>query len=109
MASGTGFRVDLSTPNFAKGELAPLISLCAQDVSQKADCAVIADAELVAQKSGIKIHMIILQNPQDARKLLASQSAAGTTERFDYESADINSEFESINDENSEYMIGSQS
>lgn len=108
MASGTGFRVDLSTPDFSNGELAPLITICAKDVSQKADCAVIADAELVAQKSGIKIHMIILQNPQDARKLLANQSPSGLTERFDYESAENVSEFDSINDKQSEYAIGGE-
>ena len=29
MASGTGFRVDLSTPDFAQGELAPIIRVVA--------------------------------------------------------------------------------
>lgn len=70
MSDGTGFRVELSTPDLAHGELTTLVSVCAKDVIDKIEYAVIADAELVGTESGIKIHMIIIQDPANARKLL---------------------------------------
>jgi len=36
--------------------------------------AVVADVELVGRTSGTKLHMIIMQNPDNARKLLANHS-----------------------------------
>lgn len=73
MSHVTGFTVNLSVPDYAQGELIPLVNVCAQDVMNTVDSVVVADVELVGQESGIKIHMIIMQNPANARKLLANQ------------------------------------
>lgn len=70
MSSGTGFRVDLSTPDYLQSDLETLVKKSTQDVINTIDSAIIADAELVGQKSGIRIHMIIVQNSNDARKIL---------------------------------------
>jgi chemotaxis protein CheC len=74
LSQGTGFRVDLSTPNFTNDELHMLIDNSARDVINPTDDAVVADIELVGQNSGTKLHMIIMQNPDNARKLLANHS-----------------------------------
>jgi chemotaxis protein CheC len=74
LSKGTGFRVDLSTPNFSNDELHSLIDTSAKDVSNPSDCAVIADVELVGDSSGAKLHMIIMQNSIDAKKLLENHS-----------------------------------
>lgn len=74
LSQGTGFRVDLSTPNFTNDELHLLIDSSARDVINPTDDAVVADVELVGETSGTKLHMIIMQNPENARKLLANHS-----------------------------------
>ncbi len=70
IADGTGFRVELSTPDFNKGELEPLVNTSAQDLNHPVDSAVIADVQFTGEHSEIKIHMIILQDPDNAKKLL---------------------------------------
>lgn len=70
IAHGTGFRVELSTPDFNKDELEPLIHTSAQDLNHPVDSTVIADVQLSGKNSGIKIHMIIMQDPDNAKKLL---------------------------------------
>lgn len=79
LSKGTGFRVDLSTPNFSNDELHMLIDNSARDVINATDHAVIADVELVGKTSGTKLHMIIMQNADNARKLLANHSNKSTT------------------------------
>jgi len=74
LSKGTGFRVDLSTPDYTSDELHSLIDISAKDVSNPTDCAVIADVELVGDTSGAKLHMIIMQNAIDAKKLLDNHS-----------------------------------
>jgi chemotaxis protein CheC len=70
MSIGTGFRVDLSTPDYLQSDLESLVKKSAQDVINTNDSAIIADAELIGKKSGIRIHMIIVQNSNDARKII---------------------------------------
>lgn len=74
LSNGTGFRVDLSTPNFTNDEFHSLIGTSVRDVVNPVEYAVIADVELIAKSSGTKLHMIIMQNPNDARKLLLNHS-----------------------------------
>jgi chemotaxis protein CheC len=74
LSHGTGFRVDLSTPNYTKDKLYSLVDTSAKDISNPTDCAVIADVELVGNSSGTKLHMIIMQNTIDAKKLLENHS-----------------------------------
>jgi chemotaxis protein CheC len=99
LSKGTGFRVDLSTPNFTHDELHSLIDTSALDVSNPTDCAVIADVELVGDSSGAKLHMIIMQNSIDAKKLLENHSDSNQT---DFESLD------KISDNAPSYPVGGQ-
>lgn len=75
LSHGTGFRVDLSTPDYKNDVFHSLIDLSVKDVIDPSDDAVIADVELVGESSGAKLHMIIMQNPDDARKLLANHKS----------------------------------
>lgn len=75
LSNGTGFRVDLSTPDYKNDELHSLIDVSVKDVINPSDDAVIADVELVGEASGAKLHMIIMQTPTDARKLLANHKS----------------------------------
>ena len=77
---GTGFRVDLSTPDYFQSDLESLVKKSAQNVINATDSAIIADAELIGEKSGIRIHMIIVQNSNDARKILNQNGKKNTTE-----------------------------
>ena len=70
MSIGTGFRVDLSTPNYLLSDLESMVNDSTNEVVKQTESAIIADAELVGEKSGIRIHMIIVQNSGDARKIL---------------------------------------
>jgi chemotaxis protein CheC len=80
MSIGTGFRVDLSTPDYLQSDLASLVNESARYVMKLSESAIIADAELEGEISGIRIHMIIAQNSDDARKLLAQNSKQDSTE-----------------------------
>lgn len=95
MSSGTGFRVDLSTPDYLQSDLETLVKKSTQDVLNAIDSAIVADAELVGQKSGIRIHMIIVQNSNDARKILNQNGKKNP------------SEFSSLNDTDS-YITGGE-
>ncbi len=95
MSVGTGFRVDLSTPDYTESDLVSLVNDSKKEVIKPSESAIIADAELVGDMSGIRIHMIIVQNTDDARKLLEQNSNSNS------------SEFSSIGN-SSEYEIGSE-
>ena len=82
MSSGTGFRVELSTPDYLQGDLATLIKNSAKDVMNLTDSAVIADAELIGEKSEIRIHMLIMQNTNNARKLLINHIEKSHSSEF---------------------------
>jgi chemotaxis protein CheC len=97
MSSGTGFRVDLSTPDYLQSDLASMVNNFAKDVIESSESAIIADAELIGDKSGIRIHMLIVQNSDDARKLLNNNGKNNS--EF---SSIINSTLYSTGSENSE-------
>jgi chemotaxis protein CheC len=96
LSQGTGFRVDLSTPNFANDEFHLLIDNSARDVIDATNYAVVADVELIGKTSGTKLHMIIMQNPDNARKLLANHSDKLQGE----------SEFDKVTQSGDTYTIG---
>ena len=105
MAIGTGFRVDLSTPDYLQSDMKSLVKKSALDVINPTDSAIIADAELVGKKSGIRIHMIIVQNSNDARKILDQNGKKKTTElssldeTHSYITGGENSELDALVDE----------
>ncbi|MFB5631289.1 MAG: chemotaxis protein CheC [Nitrosopumilaceae archaeon] len=92
MSKDTGFRVDLSTPDYLQSDLESMVKKSAQDVINATESAIIADAELVGKQSGIRIHMIIVQNSNDARKIISQNGTKNT-------------DFDSLNDTDS-YITG---
>jgi len=72
LSDNTGLRVDLSTPGFATTTLKTLLHPHAEEfVSLPAD--IITEVELQGANSGIKIHMLIIQDHDNARKLLKAK------------------------------------
>ncbi len=102
MSVGTGFRVDLSTPDYLQGDLSSLVNDSAKDIVEVSDSAIIADAELIGETSGIRIHMIIVQTSDDARKLLEQNSKHDSSEfssiesSLDYETGAENTELDEL-------------
>ncbi|AJZ76667.1 hypothetical protein SU86_005510 [Candidatus Nitrosotenuis cloacae] len=101
LSHGTGFRVDLSTPDYKNDEFHSLVDLSVKDVINPSDDAVIADVELVGKSSGAKLHMIIMQNPDDARKLLANHKSDASViqEAASYPVGGQNSELDALLDD----------
>ncbi len=102
MSVGTGFRVDLSTPNYLQDDFASLVNNSTKDLISPSESAVIADAELVGETSGIRIHMMIVQNSEDARKLLEQNSKHDSSEfssagnSFEYKTGSQNTELDEL-------------
>ncbi len=101
LSHGTGFRVDLSTPDYKSDEFHSLVDLSVKDVITPSNNAVIADVELIGESSGAKLHMIIMQNPDDARKLLASHKSDATKSQQEstYPVGGENSELDALLDD----------
>jgi len=70
VSSGTGFRVELSIPKYHQGNLESLTKGSAGNILKPKKSTVITDAELIGEKSGIRIHMLIMQEIINVRKLL---------------------------------------
>lgn len=73
LSENTGFRIDLSTPIFKEGELQDLLSEPVCDIVSPTKDAIITDVNLCGKNSGIEIHMIIIQHPEHARKLISRE------------------------------------
>ena len=80
MSIGTGFRVELSTPDYLQSDYATLINSTKDIIAPEESEIIIADAELIGKKSGIRIHMLIMQNPFNARKLLENHLKSKSSE-----------------------------
>lgn len=102
MSSGTGFRVELSVPDYSQGDLASVVNDSARNVMTMSFSPVIADAELVGEKSGIRIHMLIMQNADNARKLLVNNIEKNKPTEFDSLNDELKSNNKTIGSENSE-------
>ncbi len=102
MSSGTGFRVELSIPDYSQGDLASVVNDSARNVMTMNFSPVIADAELVGEKSGIRIHMLIMQNADNARKLLVNNIEKNKPTEFDSLNDESKSKNKTIGSENSE-------
>jgi len=102
MSIGTGFRVDLSTPDYLQDDFASLVNDSTKDIINPSQSAIIADAELEGETSGIRIHMIIVQNSEDARKLLEQNSKHDSSEfssvgnSIEYETGSQNTELDEL-------------
>ena len=82
MSNETGFRVELSTPDYLQGDIESLVRSSAKNVMHLTESAVITDAELIGEKSGIRIHMLIMQNINNARKLLVNHIEKSKSSEF---------------------------
>ena len=82
MSNETGFRVELSTPDYLQGNIETLVKNSAKNVMHLTESAVITDAELTGEKTGIRIHMIIMQNISNARKLLVNHIEKSKSSEF---------------------------
>lgn len=102
MSSGTGFRVELSVPDYSQGDLVSVVNDSARNVMTMSFSPVIADAELVGEKSGIRIHMLIMQNADNARKLLVNNIEKNKPTEFDSLNNELKSNNKTIGSENSE-------
>ena len=71
LSENTGFKVDLSTPVFKEGDWKNLILEPACDVVSPTSDAIVNDAILSGTESGTQIHMLIIQHPEHARKLIS--------------------------------------
>ena len=72
LSAGTGFQIDLSIPGFAVNTFKALLESPTLEMGTITNSVVIADAELHAIDSGIKVNMLILFNPPEVRKLLTA-------------------------------------
>jgi chemotaxis protein CheC len=109
MSLGTGFRVELSTPDYLQSDLITLINSTKDVITSKENSVIIADAELVGEKSGIRFHMLIMQNVSNARKLLVNHIAK--SKQIESSSIDnFNSELNSFDDnsQSKTYRRGSE-
>lgn len=98
ISSGTGFRVELSTPNYQQGNLKTFLNGSAKDILKPTSSTIITDAELIGSKSGIRIHMLIMQNAKNVRKLL---NQIKSTRNKEFQSLDnSDSKFDDINSDN---------
>jgi len=72
LSANTGFKVDLSTPVFKEGDWKNLILEPACDVVNPTSDAIVHDAILTGSETRTQIHMLIIQHPEHARKLISS-------------------------------------
>jgi len=73
LSENTGFRVDLSTPTFKEGKLQDLLLEPVCDITNPTKDTIITDVLLYGKNTGIEIHMLIIQNPEHARKLISRE------------------------------------
>lgn len=69
LSEHTGFEIELSTPGFALTTLERLLQPHAVQFVNPED-SVISQVEFEGENSKIKFHMLIIQDPHDAKKLL---------------------------------------
>ncbi len=83
LSENTGFKVDLSTPVFKEGDLENLILEPACDVVNPTNDAIITDAILSGKDTGTEIHMLIIQHPEHARKLISPEAQKARKSEYD--------------------------
>ncbi len=70
LSDGTGFKIDLSVPGFAIDTFKTLLEPPTLEISKLSDSVIVADAELHSLESNLKVHILILLSPSEAKKLL---------------------------------------
>ncbi len=82
----TGYRIDLSTPSFKEGKLDDLIKEPTKDVDSCPDDVVITDISLWGENTKTEIHMIMIQHPDHAKKLISSNNRIPNIEEYESKS-----------------------
>lgn len=70
LSDGTGFRVESSVPGFAIDTYKTLLETPTAEIASTSNKVIVADAELQGINSGMKIHIMIILDPKDARILV---------------------------------------
>ena len=68
--SNNGLKVESSVPGFAIDTFRTLIEFVASEIGSKSDRLIIANVDLIGINSGTKLHILLVQDDQEARKLL---------------------------------------
>lgn len=74
LSENTGFKIDLSIPSFKEGMLNELVMEPTQEIVSPSDNAIITDSLLWGTDSETKIHMFIIQHPEQARRLISTKA-----------------------------------
>ena len=74
LSESTGFKIDLSIPSFKEGMLEDLVLEPIKQIAQPPDDAIITDSLFWGTESKIKIHMFIMQHPEQAKRLISPNS-----------------------------------
>lgn len=88
LSENTGFRVDLSTPIFKEGKLQDLLLEPICDIVNPTKDAIITDVLLYGKNTGIEIHMLIIQHPEHARKLISRKEENSKGIEYEHSSND---------------------
>ncbi len=101
LSENTGFRIDLSTPTFKEGELQDLLSEPVCDIVSPTKDAIITDVNLCGKNTGVEIHMLIIQHPEHARKLISREEESSKGIEYEHSSnenliVDENSEIDAL-------------
>lgn len=74
LTESTGFKIDLSIPSFKEGIFEDLVLEPIKQIVKPTDDAIITDSLLCGTESKTKIHMFIIQHPEQAKKLISPNS-----------------------------------
>ena len=72
LSDGTGFRVDQSVPGFATNTFKAILEAPTIEMAIETDSVIVAEAELHGVDSDLKVDILILLSPQEAKKLLTA-------------------------------------
>lgn len=89
LSENTGFKINLSVPTFKEGTLEDLVMEPTKEIVNPIDNAIITDSLLCGTESETKIHMFIIQHPEQARRLI-SPEAQKSPESGNYGSSNSN-------------------
>lgn len=70
ISNNSGFKVESSVPGFAIETFRTLIESVATEIGNESNSLIIANADLQGRTSGTKLQLLLIQDSQEARKLL---------------------------------------
>lgn len=70
ISNDTGYKICSSVPGYAVEFFRTLLEAVASDFGNGSDVLIVSHVEFRGLQSGIVIHMLLIQNPSDAKKLM---------------------------------------